>query len=160
VSCVRRSVSGVRFAAEVSTLFVIPCGFIVAARRRVKSRVQAVLGKFETFLNDEGSVGVVDEIFFGDPVVLYGIADQAAEECNVGAGANLHEQIGGSGCARESRVDRNQLGVAVALGFHRPLETARMVFGGIAAHDQHHVGVLDVDPAICHGSASECWSQT
>jgi hypothetical protein len=35
-----------------------------------------------------------------------------------------------------------------------------MVLGWIAAHDQHHVGVLDVDPAIGHCAAPERWSQT
>src|SRR6266699_1134504 len=35
-----------------------------------------------------------------------------------------------------------------------------MVLGGIAAHDQHHVGVLDVDPAIGHCAASEGGPQT
>jgi hypothetical protein len=35
-----------------------------------------------------------------------------------------------------------------------------MILGGIAAHDQHHVGVLDVDPAIGHRPASKRWSQT
>ena len=52
------------------------------------------------------------------------------------------------------------LGVAVALGLDRPLESAGMVLGRIAAHDQHHVGVLDVDPAVGHRPASESWSQT
>ena len=32
--------------------------------------------------------------------------------------------------------------------------------GGIPADHHHHVGVLDVDPAIGHRPASECWSQT
>ena len=41
-----------------------------------------------------------------------------------------------------------------------PLESARMVLGRIAAHDQHHVGVLDVDPAVGHRPASERWPQT
>jgi hypothetical protein len=35
-----------------------------------------------------------------------------------------------------------------------------MVLRWIATHDQHHVGVLDVDPAISHGPAPESWSQT
>jgi hypothetical protein len=35
-----------------------------------------------------------------------------------------------------------------------------MVLGGISAHDQHHVSVLDVDPAIGHGTAPKSWSQT
>src|SRR5437763_227487 len=46
------------------------------------------------------------------------------------------------------------------LCFHRPLETTRMVLGGIAAHNQHHVGVLDVDPAVSHRAASEGGPQT
>src|SRR5580700_4155829 len=130
-SCARGGGSSIRFAAQVSALFVIPRSLIVAARRSVKSRVQAVFRKFETLLNDEGCVGVVDQIFFGDPVILDGIPDQAAEEGNVGAGADLYEEVGCSGRARESRVNRNELGVAVALRLHRPLEAARMVFGGI-----------------------------
>src|SRR2546425_10698604 len=35
-----------------------------------------------------------------------------------------------------------------------------MVLGWVATHDQHHVGVLDVDPAIGHCAASEGGPQT
>src|SRR6185503_5305650 len=35
-----------------------------------------------------------------------------------------------------------------------------MVLGRIATHDQHHVGVLDVDPAVRHCAASEGGPQT
>jgi hypothetical protein len=35
-----------------------------------------------------------------------------------------------------------------------------MVFRRIAAHDQQHVGILHVDPAVGHRPASESWSQT
>ena len=52
------------------------------------------------------------------------------------------------------------LGVAMQLGFDRPLEAARVVLGRIATHDQHHVGVLDVDPAVGHRAASEGGPQT
>src|SRR5579862_3098609 len=45
-------------------------------------------------------------------------------------------------------------------GFNRPLKATGMVLCWIATHDQHHVGVLDVDPAIGHCPASECWPQT
>src|SRR5208282_2083796 len=126
-NCVRRSGSGIRFAAEVSAFFVIPRGFVVAARRRVKSRVQAVFREFETLFNDESRVGVVDEIFLGDPVVLDRITDQAAKESYVSAGANLYKEVGSRGGARESGINRNQFGVAVALRLHRPLETTGMV---------------------------------
>src|SRR5215472_11423583 len=35
-----------------------------------------------------------------------------------------------------------------------------MILRRVPAYDQHHVGVLDVDPAIRHGPASKCWPQT
>ena len=69
-------------------------------------------------------------------------------------------KIGIGRSARQPRIDHDGLGIAVNLGFDRPLEAARMVFGWIPAHDQHHVGVLDVDPAIGHCAASECGPQT
>ena len=75
-------------------------------------------------------------------------------------GAELHKLIGNGGGAGEARIDHDHLGIALALGFHRPFETARVVLRRIAAHDQHHVGVLDVDPAICHRTATECGPQT
>src|SRR6266576_6819146 len=46
------------------------------------------------------------------------------------------------------------------LGFDWPLETARVVLGWVAAHNQHHVGVLDVDPAVGHCAASKGGPQT
>jgi hypothetical protein len=158
--CVTRRRGRARLAADSPASFVIPCGFVVRARCSVKPGVQTILRKFETLFHNERGVRVVDEIFFGDTIVLDGVADQAAEECDVRAGANLQEKVCGCGRARESGVYGNELGVAVALGLHRPLESAGMVLGGISAHDQHHVGVLDVDPAIRHRPASKRWSQT
>src|SRR4030095_6942651 len=46
------------------------------------------------------------------------------------------------------------------LRFHRPLEATRVVLSRIATHDQHHVGILDVDPAVGHCAASEGGPQT
>ncbi len=40
--------------------------------------------------------------------------------------------VADGGRARVARIDHDHLGVAVTLGLNRPLETARMVFGGIA----------------------------
>ena len=102
----------------------------------------------------------MDQVIARDAVVLDCIADHSAEERDIGAGAKLHELVGQRRGAREPRVHHNHLGIALALGFDRPLETARMVFRGIATHDQHHVGVLDVDPAICHRTATERGPQT
>src|SRR5688572_5558378 len=35
-----------------------------------------------------------------------------------------------------------------------------MVLSRITTHDQHHIGVLDVDPSVGHCAASECGPQT
>ena len=75
--------------------------------------------------------------------------------------ADLAEQIGLSEAVRVKRGSTTIiLRIAVALGLDRPLKSAGMVLGRIAAHDQHHVGVLDVDPAVGHRPAPESWSQT
>ncbi len=77
------------------------------------------------------------------------------------SGADLQNMIGHVAAVRViARIHHDHLRVALALGFHRPLKTAGMIFGRIATHDQHHVGVLDVDPAIGHGPSSERWPQT
>ena len=55
---------------------------------------QSVFRKFESFLHDEGGVGVIDEVVFGDAIVLDRVVDQAAEKGDVSAGANLQEEIG------------------------------------------------------------------
>src|SRR5260370_5830884 len=76
------------------------------------------------------------------------------------SGANLAEEIGDRGGAREARVDRDYFCVAGAFRLNGPLESAGMVLGRITAHDEHHVGILHVDPAIGHRAPSERWSQT
>jgi hypothetical protein len=35
-----------------------------------------------------------------------------------------------------------------------------VILGWISAHDQHHVGVLDIHPAIRHCAPAKRWSQT
>ena len=121
-----------RVPARVSPCLIIPRGFIVGSRRRIKSREKPVLRKLEAVLHDKRGVRVVHQIIVCDPVVFDRIADQPAEKCNVRAGANLNEKVGGGRRAGESWVYGDQLGVAVALGLHGPLKSAGMVLGGIA----------------------------
>ena len=102
----------------------------------------------------------MQQVILGDAVVLEGVVDQPAQERNIRAGANLEKKIRDGSGAGKARIDHDQLGVAGLLGFNDPFETAGMILGGVSAHDQHHVGILDVDPAIRHGPAPECWSQT
>src|ERR1700692_242034 len=112
--------------------FIIPRGQIVLTCSRIESREQSILWKCEALLNDAGGVGVVNEIFLGDPVVLDRGADQPTQERDVAAGANLEEEVGSGGRASESRVYRDQLGIAVAVGLHRPPESAGMLVMGSA----------------------------
>src|SRR5260370_29524931 len=53
---------------------------------------------------------------------------------------------------RSPRIDHNHFRVAGAFRFDGPLESAGMVLGRITAHDEHHVGILHVDPAENHRS--------
>src|SRR4029077_4447899 len=148
------------FAAHISALGVIPGIPVVGLRGGIKSRVKTVLREFESFLHQDWSTGVVEQVIFGDPVVLDGVVDQPTEKSNIGAGTNLQKQIRSGGSPRQPRIDDYQFGVALPLGFYDPLEATGVVFGWIPTHDQHHVCVLDVDPAIGHGPAPKSWSQT
>ena len=149
-----------RLAGQVSAFFVIPGGLVVDLLLGIEAGVQAVFGKLESVFNNESRVGVVDQIFVRDAIVLDRVIDQPAKKSNVRSGANLHINIRSRCGPREARIYDNGFRVAMNLGFHRPLKAARMVLRGVPTHDQHHVGVLDVDPAIGHRPASECWPQT
>jgi hypothetical protein len=61
-----------------------------------------------------------------------------------------------------ARIDDDHLRSAMDLRFNRLPEDAGVVFGRIpdSQHDQHHLGVLDVDPAVGHCAASERGPQT
>ena len=88
------------------------------------------------------------------------VVDQTAEEGDITAGSNLEKEIGGRGSSREARIDDDHLRIAFQLCFDGPFEATRVVLGRITTHDQHHVGVLDVDPAVGHCAASEGGPQT
>jgi hypothetical protein len=55
--------------------------------------------------------------------------DEAAEECDIRSGANLdmHIRCGGGSC--KPGIDHDHLRVALAFGFNRPFESARVVLG-------------------------------
>ena len=149
-----------RLPGQIAAGFVIPSGLVVAVRGRIEAGIQAIVGKLETLFDDERRVGVVDQVLLGDPVVLQGVADDTAQKGDVGARTNLQEEVGLRCGTGEARIDYDHLGVAVPLRLDRPLEAARVILSRISTHDQHHVGVLDVDPAVGHRPASESWSQT
>src|SRR5256714_7077752 len=159
---VRRTRAGRAFVfrADVAALFVVPGRLVVSHPPGVEAGEQAVFGQLESVFDDEGGVGVVDEVISGEAIILDGVVDEAAEEGYVRARAYLQEEVGGRRRAREPRVNDDHLRVAVELRLNRPLEAARGGLGSGAAHGQNHVRVLDVDPAVFHRAASECGSQT
>ncbi len=124
------------FASLVAARLVIPGGLVVGLGLGVEAGIQAVVGQLEAVFDEERCVGVVDEILVCDAIVLERVVDDAAEESDVAAGTNLQEKVGLGSGAGKARIDHDDLGVAIALGLDRPLETARMVLSRIAAHDQ------------------------
>ena len=55
----------------------------------------------------------------------------------------------------EAWIDHHQPRLVARLGFGDPFETARVRFGGVTAHDQDQIGVLDIAPVIGHGAAAK-----
>ncbi len=147
-------------ASHVSALFVVPRRNVVLGTRRVKTGKETVFRQFEALLHDQGRVRVVGDVLLRVAIVLQRIMDQPAKESDIRARANLAEMVGLRGRPLEAWINHDNLGVADALGFHNPFEPARMIFRRVTAHDQHHVGIFDVYPAIGHCTASERWSQT
>src|SRR5215831_4752355 len=145
---------------HISAFGVVPRGLVVGLAGGIEARIETIFRQLEAVLDEKWGVGVIHQVVFGDTVVLNGVADEPAQKGNIRTSPDWQVEVGDGGCPRESRVDYDHLGIAVALGFNRPLEAARMVLGWIPALDQHHVGVLDVDPAVSHRPASKCRSQT
>jgi microcompartment protein CcmK/EutM len=71
------------------------------------------------------------------------VADQAAEEGDVGAGADRHVLVGQGARAREAGVDVDDLRPALT-GLHHPAEADRVRLRHRVALDDHAVGVLEV----------------
>ncbi len=138
---------------------VVPARLVVAARVFVVAGEQPVL-EAEALLHDQAGVGVGAHVLVLDRVLLQQIADHAAQEGDVGSRADRRVEVGDRGGAGEARIDDDELGAVLDLRLDHPFETARMRFGGVAAHDDDHVGVLDVLPGVGHRAATECWGQT
>ncbi len=73
-------------------------------------------------------------------------------EDDVGAGAYGRVEVRHGCRAREARIHDDQLRLVMGFRLRDPFEPARVGLGGIAAHDQYYVRVLDVDPMVRHRS--------
>ncbi len=138
---------------------IVPGRLVVAVSVFLVAGEQPVL-ESEAVLHDQAGVGVGPHVVVLDEVLLKQIADHAVQEGDVGAGPDRRINIGDRRRAGEAWVHHDQLGVVLDLGFNDPLEPAGMGFGGVAAHDQNHIGILDVLPSVGHCASTECWSQT
>ena len=78
----------------------------------------------------------------------------AAEEGDVGAGAQRHEHVGQRARAAVVRVDVDH-GRAARLGLHHPLEGDRVGLGHVRALEHDQVGVLQVAGQRARGAAAE-----
>ncbi len=138
---------------------VFPGRTVVVPLVRIVAGEQAIL-EVEPLADDVARVGVRLHVLMLDLVVLQQIAGHAVQERDVRALADRAVVIGDGRRARESRINHDQARVVLDLGFDHPLEAAWMRFGGVAAHHDDDVGVLDVHPKIGHRAAAESWSQT
>ncbi len=136
-----------------------PGGFVVLARRFVVAREQAVIESVP-FGYDEGGVGVGLDVFVLDLVVTEQVVDHPAQEGDVRAGAERRVEVRHRCRAGEAGVYHDECGVIVGLGLGYPFEAAGVSLGGVAAHDDDDVGILDVHPVVGHRTASECGGQT
>src|SRR6185295_15217738 len=131
-TAVRRSGSRSLFrASNEAAFFVVPGRFVIDLCRRIKARIQAVFRQLESLFHDERRVGVVDDIVFGDAIVVDRVLDQPAEKRYVGACSYLEELVGNSRRASEARIDYDQFRVTRFLRLDDPFETTRMVLSGV-----------------------------
>jgi hypothetical protein len=50
----------------------------------IEAGIKAVFGQFESFLDEKRRVGEIDQVLFGDALILDGVVNHAAQERNVG----------------------------------------------------------------------------
>src|ERR1035438_5221314 len=80
--------------AKASAAFIVPGRPVISLRCLIEAGVQPILGEFEAFFDDECGVGEIDQILMGDTLILESVAEDAAQEGDVGASANLQMEIG------------------------------------------------------------------
>src|SRR5271165_1918438 len=100
-------------ALEVATFLIIPGGLVVTFLFGVEAGIEPVVGKLESFFNNESSVGVVDEIILSDAIVGDGVIDQPTQKSNVRPGANLYVHIRVRSRTRQPRIDNNSFRITV-----------------------------------------------
>src|SRR5690606_29989058 len=60
----------------------------------------------------------------------------------------------------EARIDHDQFRTIMGFGFCYPFESTGVRLGGVTTHDQDNVGILDVNPMVCHRTTAKCGGKT
>src|ERR1044071_2826506 len=89
-----------------------PLCAVVLAGVRIEPGEEAV-GEAVAVADDPGRVRVFAYVFFLNAIMLDRIVDHAADEGDVGAGAELREDVGDRAGAVEARVDVQDIGAAL-----------------------------------------------
>ena len=134
-------------------LFVVrPLLFIVACEQTIF--------EVEVAIDQERSVRVVPDIILMDFVLRQQVVNHPAEEGNVRADTNRRVIVRNCSRARKARIHHHKLRFAVLHRFGHPLKPAGVCLGGIAAHYQNQICMLNIWPAICHGATPKRRTQT
>ncbi|MNZ52605.1 hypothetical protein D3C78_704560 [compost metagenome] len=150
-----------RVAERIVTLYVAllvqliePARFIVLTLFGVIAAEQTVIERIVVADNQAG-VGIGADVFVLDGVMRDQIANSPQQKRSVRPGANRRIQIGHRRTAVKARIDHHHRGVVFGLRFNDPFKADRMGLRRVAAHDQHHVGVFNINPVIGHRPATK-----
>ena len=154
----RMAVGFVALGVAILVKFVHPLGAFVLLLLRIKAAEQTFI-KTVTVTHNQRRIGVSAHVFMLDLIVGNQVVDHAHQKGNVRSGPNRRVDISDGRTAIKPRVNHNHFGAIADLGFDDPLETNRVCLGGVAAHNQHHVGVLDIDPVVGHCATAQRWRQ-
>ncbi|MNN46807.1 hypothetical protein D3C81_1612030 [compost metagenome] len=113
---------------------VTPALIVIAALGFVVTGEQAI-GETVFLADYERGIGIVFNVFLLDFIIAEQVVEHATEEGDITACTDRRIVVAHRSRAREARIDNDQLGLVVMLGFNHPFETARVCFGRIATHD-------------------------
>ena len=88
-------------------------------------------------------------------IVFQQIVNHAEQESGIRSRTDGRIEIGHGGATVKARIDHHHGGVIFRLCFNDPLKAHRVSLGGVAAHDQHHVGIFNVHPVVGHRTATK-----
>src|SRR6185437_14064455 len=118
-----------------------------------------IFGILKPLGDDRAGVGVRQHVFLEPLFLRQDVVDQPAEERDVGAGADLHVQVGARTGPAESRIDMNERRAALAR-LHWPAEAHRVGLSHVRAHDQDAVAVGQILLIPQRSAATEGGAQT